>query len=119
MATFPALKTGAVAQYPAAKSVRFSNQTMRFLDGTEQRYRNSAGPLRRWVIRLDKLDENEMAAIEGFFAANQGAFGSFHFTDPWDGVEHDDCSVESDVMIMHSISEMRGATSLVVRQNRA
>jgi len=37
MASFPTLKTSAVAQYPATKAVKFQNQVMRFVDGTEQR----------------------------------------------------------------------------------
>jgi hypothetical protein len=40
MATFPKLKTNAVAQYPASKTARYQNQALRFLDGTEQRYRD-------------------------------------------------------------------------------
>ena len=51
----------------------------------EQRYRDSAGARLEWEIQLSELDEGELAAIEEFFLANQGAFGSFSFTDPWDG----------------------------------
>lgn len=118
MATFPNLKTNAVAQYPARKDLRFQNQTLRFLDGTEQRYRDSAGPLRRWEIRLDQLDEGEMAALEEFFAANQGTFGTFAFTDPWDGHEYESCSLETDGLDLVASAEMRGSTSLTVIENR-
>jgi Fe-S-cluster formation regulator IscX/YfhJ len=76
MATFPQLKTGAVAQYPATKSLRFQNQTVRFLDGSEQRYRDAAGALHQWVIQLSELDESEMAAFEQFFEDNQGVWGA-------------------------------------------
>jgi hypothetical protein len=93
MATFPILKTGAVIQYPATRQSRYQNQALRFLDGTEQRYRDCAGPLLRWQIPLSLLDESELAAIEQFFEDNQGAFGSFAFTDPWDGTAHPDCSL--------------------------
>ena len=79
MPTFPTLKTSAVAQYPATKVLRFQNQALRFLDGTEQRYRDAAGPLHRWRISLDQLDEGEMAALDEFFAASQGAYASFAF----------------------------------------
>ena len=118
MSTFPKLKTSAVAQYPATRSFRYQNQALRFLEGVEQRYRDSAGPLHRWEIRLAALDESEMAAIEQFFADNQGRFGSFAFTDPWDGTVHPDCSLASDELDMTWQAEMRSTTSLTVVENR-
>src|SRR3954447_16465632 len=90
MATFPQLKTGAVAQYPMVRRSQFRNQTVRFVDGTEQRYRDSGAPKQRWEIALSGLDETELAALEEFFVANQGAYGSFGFADPWDGQVYDD-----------------------------
>ena len=119
MTTFPQLKTGAVAQYPATKSFRLQNQTVRFLDGTEQRYRDSAGPLHQWVIRLSDLDENEMTAFELFFATNQGRLGSFTFTDPWTGTQYLNCSLASDGLTLAFLDEMRGKTSLTVVENRS
>jgi hypothetical protein len=119
MASFPELKTGAVMQYPATKSIRFQNQTVRFLDGTEQRYRDAAGPLHQWTIRLNELDESEMAAFGQFFQANQGRLGSFTFTDPWDGTAYANCSLASDELTLGSLAEMRGKTALTVIQNRA
>jgi hypothetical protein len=118
MATFPTLKTAAVAQYPATKVLRFQNQALRFLDGTEQRYRDAAGPLHRWQISLSLLDEGEMAALDAFFAANQGAFGSFAFTDPWDGTVYANCSLASDEFDATSLAEMSATTSLTVMENR-
>jgi len=119
MATFPTLKTGAVAQYPATKSIRFQNQTVRFLDGTEQRYRDAAGPLHQWVIRLSELDESEIAAFEQFFEDNQGRLGSFAFTDPWDGTQYANCSLTSDDLTSGSVAEMRLNTSLTIVENRS
>jgi hypothetical protein len=118
MATFPQLKTGAVAQYPASKILRFQNQTVRFLDGSEQRYRDAAGPLHQWTIRLSELDESEMAALEQFFDDNQGRLGSFAFTDPWDGTEYPNCSLASDELTLSSLAEMRGQASVTVIENR-
>ncbi|HLI86339.1 MAG TPA: DUF2460 domain-containing protein [Bryobacteraceae bacterium] len=118
MATFPKLKTGAVAQYPVSRSFRFQNQIYRFLDGTDQRYRDSAGPLHSWEIRLDQLDETEIAAVEGFFLANQGSYTTFAFTDPWSGQVYQNCSLASDEMNITSLAEMQGRTSLVVIENR-
>ncbi len=114
MPAFPMLKTSAVAQYPAGKTVQFKNQTLRFVDGSEQRYRDSAGPLHRWVIQLNQLDETEMAAIEEFFLTNQGRYGSFTFTDPWDGTSYPNCSLADDICQISWTGTMHGKTSLTV-----
>jgi Conserved hypothetical protein 2217 (DUF2460) len=118
MATFPKLKTGAVAQYPATRSPRFQNRMLRFIDGADQRYRDSAGVLHQWEIHLDDLDEREMAAVEGFFSDNQGCFGNFAFTDPWDGQTYPNCSFAADELDLISLMEMRGRASLKVIENR-
>jgi hypothetical protein len=119
MANFPSLKTGAVAQYPATRRTRYQNQALRFVDGTEQRYRDCSGPLRRWEIRLSQLDEGEMAALEEFFTANQGAYGSFAFTDPFDGATYPDCSLEADALGLTGVAEMSSTASLTVIENRS
>lgn len=116
MTPFPQLKTGAVAQYPLTRALRFQNQVLRFLDGSEQRYRDAGGARRRWAIRLDLLDEGEMAAIEAFFEANEGAFGSFTFTDPWDAEAYTHCRLEGDVLELAATGEMRGSTTVTVVQ---
>jgi Conserved hypothetical protein 2217 (DUF2460) len=118
MATFPALKTGAVAQYPSARTFRYKNQTLRFVDGNEQRYRDSSGPLHRWTIRLDYLDPTEMAAIEDFFLSNQGSFGSFAFTDPWDNTSYPNCSIASDNLAELFEQEYQSGTSITIVENR-
>jgi hypothetical protein len=112
------MKTSAVAQYPARRRIQYRNEVVRFVDGAEQRYRDCAGPLHEWEIRLNLLDEGELSAIERFFAANQGAFGTFSFTDPWSGQEYENCSLATDGLELTTSGEMRGATSLVVREGR-
>jgi hypothetical protein len=99
--------------------MRYQNQALRFVDGTEQRYRDSERPLRRWEIRLSQLDEGEMAVLEEFFTANQGAYGSFTFTDPFDGATYPDCSLEADALGLAAVADMRGTTSLTVVENRS
>jgi len=117
--TFPKLRTNAIAQYPATRTLQFQNQVLRFVDGTAQRYRDSSGPLRAWQIRLDQLDDNEMAAIGQFFEDNQGEFGGFTFTDPWDGLAYANCSFGTGDLGLTAIAEMQGRASFTVRQNRA
>jgi len=91
---------------------------LRFVDGLEQRYRESASALHRWDIRLNELDEAEIAAIDGFFWSNQGQLGSFTFTDPWDGTSYANCSLASDELDLTSLGEMCGKTELTVVENR-
>jgi hypothetical protein len=117
--TFPTLKTNAVAQYPAQRIVYYRNQIVRFVDGAEQRYRDGAGGLHRWVIKLDLLDESEAAALDDFLTTNQGQFGTFSFTDPWDGTVYPNCSLELDGMSITANGEMRSKTSLTVVENRS
>ncbi|MFN0106533.1 MAG: DUF2460 domain-containing protein [Bryobacteraceae bacterium] len=118
MNEFPKLKTGAVAQYPAQRTTRYSTRVMRFMDGSEQRYREFSGPLRRWVIELTTLDEEEMDALEAFFLAEQGGYGTFSFVDPWDDLEYADCSLENPDAFFDFTGFHDGRTTLVVRQNR-
>jgi hypothetical protein len=118
MATFPKLKTDAVVQYPLGRTTAFRNQTLTFVDGKQQRYRDGAAARLKWEIRLANLDEGELAAIEEFFLANQGAFGSFSFTDPIDGTVYEDCSIEGDRLSVTTVAEMRGAATITVVQNK-
>jgi len=117
MATFPRLKTGAVAQYPLTRRLRVQNQIVRFLDGTDQRYRDSAGRRLEWHIQLSLLDPAEMADIERFFEEAQGAFGSFSFADPWDGQVYGNCSIADDVLQTMTLAELSGTTQLTIVRN--
>ena len=117
-ATFPTLKTGAVTQYPATMSTHYSSFVVRFLDGSDQRYRHYSAPLRRWVIQLDMLDDAELGALEQFFNMQQGRFETFFFVDPWTQVTIPSCSMEQDSLDYELSGEMRGSTSLVVVENR-
>jgi len=118
MSAFPILKTGAVMQYPAARGSQRPVCVLRFLDGEEQRFRLSGKPLRRWIIRLDLLDEEEMAQVEEFFAAQQGRLGGFTFVDPWDGATYPNCRLEADSLALEYMDAKRGCTMLVVREGR-
>jgi len=105
------------AQYPSARREQYQNQTVRFVDGSEQRFRDCGGARVQWDIQFSELDEGELAAIEEFFLASQGAFDSFTFTDPWDGQVYDNCSASADVLTLLTEGEMRGSTKLTVVRN--
>ena len=85
MPAFPKLRTDAVAQYPAGRELRFATEGVRFADGSEQRFRDAEAPVRRWTIKLDRLDETEAAEIESLFLASQGRAG--HFLSPIHGTD--------------------------------
>ena len=119
MATFPALKTGAVAQYGSGRMRRFSTQVFRFLDGGEQRFQEFGAPLRRWTIRLSLLDEAELAELESFFETQGGRAGAFAFPDPWDGTVYANCSFDDDEMRLEYAGQARGTASVTVKENRS
>lgn len=118
MADFPLLKSGAVAQYPSEKIQEHATAVYRLMEGNEQRFPLSAGRLRRWVIRLELLDEEELVRLEEFFLQQGGAAGSFSFFDPWDEVEHIDCSFEDDDFEAVFAGVGNAGTGLIVRENR-
>jgi hypothetical protein len=118
MVDFPQLRTGAVAQYPSQREIRFQTTVTRFIDGTEQRFRCAKGPAARWVVRLSQISAEEMALLEEFFESARGQFGSFRFTDPWDGTEYPDCSLETDDFFENAATEWRWATRLIIRSNQ-
>ena len=119
MTDFPKLKTNAVAQYPATKTIVYRNQTLRFLDGREQRYRDGAGPRREWVVRLNALDATELSLLAEFFGEQRGRLGSFAFTDPWDGARYADCSLDSDELQLTSVGEMSTNATVKIVENRS
>ena len=114
MSDFPKLRTGVVAQYPANRELRFSTSVKSFLDGSEQRYRDLRGGRRRWVISLSQLDENELAALTGFFEQRQGRFGTFDFEDPWAGTVVSGCRLALDHMEARVDGEFDNRTQLIV-----
>lgn len=118
MSAFPQLKTGAVLQYPARKALDFSTKALRFIDGSEQRFRKRKSPIHRWAVRLELLDETELRRLKDFFISMNGAHGTFTFTDPWDAIVYPDCSVENAEAAFELQGEARGLALLLVRENR-
>jgi hypothetical protein len=118
VSAFPSLKTGAVAQYPSDRQQNFSTQVLRFLDGGEQRFPGYGATLRRWVIRLDLLDEGEMADLEAFFLDQGGRAGVFSFTDPFDAAVYASCSFDADELALTFGGPQEGKTSVTIKENR-
>jgi hypothetical protein len=118
MATFPSLKTGAVAQYPLKTAFNYQADIVWFLDGSEQRFRNSPSVLHQWEIDLAKLDETELAVIEQFFLGNQGPTLSFSFQDPETNDVYPSCSVSPTELALTFSGPLSGSTTILIRENR-
>jgi hypothetical protein len=114
MATFPLLKTGAVAQYPLDRGVRFSTQAVRFMDGSQQRFRLFGTALRRWTLKLDQLDEQELASVIAF--VEQQGSAVFAFTDPVTGDTVTTCAISGEQFDAIMTSEMSGQTTVVIQE---
>jgi len=119
MALFPKLKTTAVTQFPSGRSLSFATEVLRFIDGTEQRFRRAGAPVFRWEISLSKLDARELAAVREFFLSQQGRYGMFEFIDPWDGMEYHGCSFEDDELELTLDGERSSSTKLTIRRGVA
>ncbi len=116
MPSFPTLRTGAAVQFPYERQLRFSTQVFEFLDGREQRFRDYARGLRRWVIRLDLLTPDELTAIATFFD-EAAAASSFSFTDPSNGSVYANCSLDGPDIGLEMQDESSGRTELIIREN--
>ncbi len=118
MPDFPLLSTGAVMQYPARRTASFVTRVVRFLDGSEQRFKVWPAPLLSWVIRLDLLTEEELNALREFFRERTGRAQDFRFVDPWDESVHEHCTFDSDQFEVTLLGEGNGESKFVIRQSR-
>jgi hypothetical protein len=116
MATFPLLRTGAYAQYPASQITGFNNLVLLFVDGTEQKYRNAVASRKTWKLQLELLDEQELAAFQLFFEQQQGSAQLFQFVDPWDGSTHASCPFSGDSFEILLEQDMRGSFEVLIEE---
>lgn len=112
--TFPVLKTAAVAQYPLGHGLRFSTLAVPFLDGSRQNFRLYGGGLRRWTVRLDLLDEQELGELIGFAEAQGGA--PFAYVDPLTGTTAARCVISGDKFAAAMTGELDGQAQLVIEE---
>ncbi|MCX6596462.1 MAG: DUF2460 domain-containing protein [Acidobacteria bacterium] len=116
MDIFPRLRTDAVTQYPFERTHRYATEVMRFVDGSEQRFRQRGRPMQEWAVELDLLDAGELHRLREFWVAMAGKAGLFTFHDPWDGIDYPDCQFVSDSAVFQMNAEMRGMTKLRIRR---
>ncbi|HWE52414.1 MAG TPA: hypothetical protein VG273_21640 [Bryobacteraceae bacterium] len=114
MADFPILKTGAIAQYPLVRGLRYATQSVRFIDGSRQRFRLHGRQLRRWTVALEQLDETELAALIAF--VEEQASGTFTFNDPVNGEAVAACAIAGEQFAAGMIREMNGHATLLIEE---
>lgn len=91
MNTFPTISSDAVTQYPALMESSQAVQVLAFLDGSDQRYLVPPTMLRLWRLNLSQLNEDEIVALETFFANQQGQYSPFVFPDPFSATNVPNC----------------------------
>lgn len=118
MLSFPNLKTGAPAQYPFVRAWNCKTEVARFVDGSEQRHRELEDCVKKWVVSLELLNEQEARELIEFVEAVRGGQGSFAFTDPVDGTVYPDCSLDGDVIEFAWDGQDSIRVQLMIRENK-
>lgn len=116
MANFPLLSSGAVAQYPTGFMIGQAAQVIRFLDGSDQRYLTQGRTYRQWQIRLDLLNDIEIAQLEAFFTAQEGDFSTFVFPDPISGDDVPNCRLAAPGLVSAYVGVDISSASLIVME---
>lgn len=114
MATFPVLRTGAVAQFPLKRNVRFKTDVVRFLDGSKQRFPLAGAGLRRWVIRLELLDHQELETVIAFVEQQESS--PFAFVDPLTGTSAPNCLLAGETFEASVSGEVTGLATLEIEE---
>ena len=114
MATFPLLKTSAVAQYPVERAMRYRTQLVSFLDGSQQRFSLAGAGLRKWTIALQQLDLGEVAALVEFTEAQGSAV--FSYSDPISGDVAAKCVIAAGGMTTTARGEVANNAELVIEE---
>jgi hypothetical protein len=116
MTTFPLLSTGAVAQYPLSRGTSYDVDVVRFLDGSQQRCLIRGKQLRRWLISLAQLEENELANVEQFFDAMQGNAELFAFIDPFTNEPVPNCRISNPSILTQYVAVGSGSAAIWIEE---
>lgn len=111
---FPKLKTGVLLQYGSSEGRRHATRVLRFIDGSEQRYRVNGNGRKRWVLRYSQLDEGELSALDDFLRSAQGTAQEFGFEDPDSGMLHGRCRLGTEHMRLSLTGEHGGEAEIEI-----
>jgi len=115
MLEFPRLKTGAAVQYPVEYTAESPVRAFTFLDGSQQRFARQR-TRRRWILRLDLLDDDEAARLEEFARRHFRTREPFQFVDPRTGVAYSPCRLEGGQQQVQARGAGRTGATLVITE---
>ena len=82
MLVYPQLATGALSQFPVQKRRRLRTVANTSLDGRPIKLTDPGAEITEWQLAYAGLTDDEVAALQEFFAATEGTLNSFTFLDP-------------------------------------
>ena len=82
MLAFPQLASGAMAQMPLERTVRFRSRHNVLRDGSTVRLGDPDFEQRSWDLTFRELTDPEWQALEDLFEASRGRLGTFTFLEP-------------------------------------
>ena len=82
MLVYPQLATGALSQFPVQKRRSLRTVVNTSLDGRAIKLADPGAETTEWQLAYAGLTDDEVAALEQFFAASEGTLNSFTFLDP-------------------------------------
>lgn len=114
MASFPALRSGAVTMYGCQRETRYGTGLAQFCDDSEQRWKIHPA-LASFTLEYRNLDGYDLSAIQEFFRSMKGRFDS-----TWDltigGALYAHLSFDQDDFTWSETKPNRFTLSLRVRQ---
>lgn len=82
MLYYPQLTTGAVSQFPVARSVQMRTVANQLPGGSTIRMSDAGWQKVQWRLRYSGLTDGERTSIESLFEASEGQLNTFTFLDP-------------------------------------
>src|SRR5664279_1587561 len=82
MLVYPQLITGALSQFPVQKRHRLRTVVNTSLDGRQIKLPDPGAETTEWQLAYAGLTDDEVAALEQFFADAEGTLNGFTFLDP-------------------------------------
>jgi hypothetical protein len=82
MLIYPQLGTGALSQFPVQKRRRLRTVVNASADGRSIKLADQAGEFTEWSLQYASLTDDELSALQQFFAAAEGTLNGFTFVDP-------------------------------------
>ena len=82
MTVFPQLSSGAVAQFPFRKELRFRTLVNQAADGSEIRFADVDYQARAWELAVHQLSDQEWQSIEDLHSQVEGRLQTFLFLEP-------------------------------------